>query len=153
MIGLLPDIPLERIKLATSVSGKMRRGLKTSRLREGEEGLEFVLAWEKETEGDHDIVITETDVANLIRSKGAVYAGAAVLARSMGLQFEDLGDVFIAGGFGNYLNVEKAIMIGLLPDIPLVAPMVTSLILPTHFSLTSSNGMISLLKTGLSIKL
>ncbi len=100
-------------------SGKMRKGLKTSRLREGEECPEFVLAWEKETEGDHDIVITETDVANLIRSKGAVYAGAAVLVRSMGLKFEDLGDVFIAGGFGNYLNVEKAIMIGLLPDIPL----------------------------------
>ncbi len=100
-------------------SGRMRGGLKTSRLREGEEGPEFVLAWEKETEGDHDIVITETDVANLIRSKGAVYAGAAVLVRSMGLRFEDLGEVFIAGGFGNYLNVEKAIMIGLLPDIPL----------------------------------
>ncbi|MCD5401552.1 ASKHA domain-containing protein [candidate division NPL-UPA2 bacterium] len=99
-------------------SGKMKRDLRTSRLREGEEGLEFILAWEKEAEGDHDIVITEADAANLIRSKGAVYAGAAVLVRSMGLRFEDLGQIYIAGGFGNYLNIEKAILIGLLPDIP-----------------------------------
>ncbi|NOX97119.1 MAG: DUF4445 domain-containing protein [Nitrospirae bacterium] len=99
-------------------SGRMKKGLETPRLREGEEGLEFILAWEQEAEGDHDIVVSETDIANLIRSKGAVYAGVSVLIRSMGLRFEDLKHIYIAGGFGNYLNIEKAVLIGLLPDIP-----------------------------------
>jgi uncharacterized 2Fe-2S/4Fe-4S cluster protein (DUF4445 family) len=41
-----------------------------------------------------------------------------VLLNSVGLSFNDLEKIFVAGGFGNYLNVEKAIFIGLLPDIP-----------------------------------
>ncbi len=100
-------------------SGKMKKDIKTERMREREEGPEFVLAWEKEVDGQRDIVIMEADITNLIRSKGAIYAGAAVLARSMGLKFSDLEGIFIAGGFGNYMNIEKAILIGLLPDISL----------------------------------
>jgi uncharacterized 2Fe-2S/4Fe-4S cluster protein (DUF4445 family) len=42
-----------------------------------------------------------------------------VLLKSVGLSFGDLQEIFVAGGFGNYLNLEKAIFIGLLPDVPL----------------------------------
>jgi uncharacterized 2Fe-2S/4Fe-4S cluster protein (DUF4445 family) len=90
-----------------------------SRLRENNEGSEFVLAYAKDTAIDRDIVITQADINNLVRSKAAVYAGAAVLIKSMDLKFTDLEQLFIAGGFGNYLDLRGAVTIGLLPDIPL----------------------------------
>ncbi len=65
-----------------------------------------------------DIVITENDVKNLIRSKGAVFAGVRSLLKTMQMELEMIDKILIAGGFGNYLNVEEAIKIGLLPDLP-----------------------------------
>jgi uncharacterized 2Fe-2S/4Fe-4S cluster protein (DUF4445 family) len=90
-----------------------------SRVRDGEDGWEFVLAADQETETGKGIVITETDIGNLIKSKGAILAAMRVLLKSVGLSFGDLAQIFVAGGFGNYLNLEKAIFIGLLPDVPL----------------------------------
>ncbi len=90
-----------------------------SRLRLDDGAAEFVLAYADETAIGRDIVITQADINNLVRSKAAVYAGAAVLLHSMGLKFSDLEQLFIAGGFGNYLDLEGSISIGLLPDIPL----------------------------------
>ncbi len=65
------------------------------------------------------IVITEDDISNLIRTKGALLASLRVLLQSMGLGFNDLQRVYVAGGFGAHLDIEKAIFIGLLPDIPI----------------------------------
>ncbi len=90
-----------------------------SRLRQNSDGVEFVLAYAADTAIERDIVITQADINNLVRSKAAVYAGASVLIKSMDLNFSDLEQVFIAGGFGNYLDLRGAIAIGLLPDIPL----------------------------------
>ena len=90
-----------------------------SRLRLDDGAAEFVLAYADETAIERDIVITQADIDNLVRSKAAVYAGASVLLHSMGLKFSDLEQLFIAGGFGNYLDLEGSISIGLLPDIPL----------------------------------
>jgi uncharacterized 2Fe-2S/4Fe-4S cluster protein (DUF4445 family) len=90
-----------------------------SRLRENSEGSEFVLAYSGETAIDRDIVITQADINNLVRSKAAVYAGASVLIKSMDLTFGDIEQIYIAGGFGNYLDLKGSIAIGLLPDIPL----------------------------------
>jgi uncharacterized 2Fe-2S/4Fe-4S cluster protein (DUF4445 family) len=90
-----------------------------SRLRQDDEGTEFILAYAEESAIGRDIVITQADINNLVRSKAAVYAGAAVLIKSMGLEFTDLEQLFIAGGFGNYLDLEGSIAVGLLPDIPL----------------------------------
>jgi uncharacterized 2Fe-2S/4Fe-4S cluster protein (DUF4445 family) len=90
-----------------------------SRLRLDDGAMEFVLVYANETAIDRDIVITQADINNLVRSKAAVYAGASVLLHSMGLKFSDLEQLFIAGGFGNYLDLEGSISVGLLPDIPL----------------------------------
>jgi uncharacterized 2Fe-2S/4Fe-4S cluster protein (DUF4445 family) len=49
--------------------------------------------------------------------KAAIYAGCEVLLDSIGLSFEDLERFIIAGGFGHHLDLEKAIFIGLLPEI------------------------------------
>ena len=81
------------------------------------DGYEYVLAYKEETRINDDIVLTEIDISNLIRTKGAIYAGCKVLLDSVGLSFRELEQVIIAGGFGRHLDLEKAIFIGLLPDL------------------------------------
>ncbi|WP_425801647.1 ASKHA domain-containing protein [Desulfitobacterium sp. Sab5] len=92
---------------------------KTGRLRQTSDDKEFVLAWSHQSGGDKDVVITENDVKNLIRAKGAIYAGIRSLLQMVSLEIGMIDKVIIAGGFGNYLNVRDSIQIGLLPDLPL----------------------------------
>ncbi|HEX30529.1 TPA: DUF4445 domain-containing protein, partial [Candidatus Poribacteria bacterium] len=99
-------------------AGKFNEGIRTDRLRKGEEGLEFVLVWADESAVDRDIVLTQPDIDNLIRSKAAVYAGAKVLLDKIGFDFQSVEKFYVAGGFGSYLDIGKAITIGLLPDLP-----------------------------------
>ena len=78
---------------------------------------QFIVAHSEETETGKDLTLTEADISNLIRSKGAVFAAIKSLMDYIGLKFEDIDTFFVAGGFGSYLDVSKAIGIGLLPDI------------------------------------
>ncbi|MEI6153428.1 MAG: ASKHA domain-containing protein, partial [Deltaproteobacteria bacterium] len=78
-----------------------------------------VLCYTSETQINRDIVITEADLDNLIRTKAAIYAGCRVLIENAGLSFNDIEMVVIAGGFGHYIDIEKAQTIGLLPELPL----------------------------------
>jgi len=80
---------------------------------------EFVVIPGSGTALGRDIVITEADIASFIRAKGAIYTAAEALLRHTGLDFTDIRRVYVAGGFGNYLDVRKAIRIGLLPDLPI----------------------------------
>jgi uncharacterized 2Fe-2S/4Fe-4S cluster protein (DUF4445 family) len=89
----------------------------TSRVRDGAHGGEYVLAWGAESESGEDIVITRVDVDNLLRAKAAIYAGFTVLAENVGIPLETTDKVLIGGSFGKYINVEKAVQIGLLPDM------------------------------------
>lgn len=98
--------------------GRVNISLDTPRVRSGNHGPEFVVAWADETETGKDIVLTNVDVENLMRAKAAIYAGYHVLARSVGVALEDIQQFLIGGSFGQYVNVEKAIQIGLLPDLP-----------------------------------
>lgn len=98
--------------------GNLNVHLDTPRIRQGEHGPEYVVAWADETEHGRDIVITRVDIDNLMRAKGAVYAGLSVLAESVGVDLAQVERVLIGGAFGQYINVEKAIQIGLLPDLP-----------------------------------
>ena len=98
--------------------GNLNKRLNTSRIREGTHGMEYVIAWGNETVDGSDIVITGVDIDNLIRAKGAIYAGYKVLADSVGVPLEMTEQMLIGGSFGKYINVEKAVQIGLLPDMP-----------------------------------
>jgi uncharacterized 2Fe-2S/4Fe-4S cluster protein (DUF4445 family) len=94
--------------------GKFARDLQTRRVRIEDEGPEFVLS-----SGEvKDIVLTETDIENVIRAKAAIYAGVSVLLKEVGLTIDIVEHIYIAGGFGNYLDIDKALMIGMLPDLP-----------------------------------
>lgn len=100
-------------------NGKFRSDLGTPRIRQGESGLEYVVVWAKDTAIGQDIVLTEADVDNVIRAKAAMFAGCQTLLETADLKPEDLDRVMIAGAFGSFLNVESAITIGLLPELPL----------------------------------
>ena len=89
----------------------------TPRVRTGEHGLEYVVAWADQTWHGQDIVITRVDVDNLLRAKAAIYAGFTVLADRVGVPLATVDQILIGGSFGKYINVEKAVQIGLLPDL------------------------------------
>jgi uncharacterized 2Fe-2S/4Fe-4S cluster protein (DUF4445 family) len=100
-------------------AGNLNLGLDSPRVREGEYGPEYVVAWASESaEGVGDIIFSKVDIDNLLRAKAAIYGGFEVLARAVGVDLADVGDILIGGNFGKYINVEKAIQIGLLPDVP-----------------------------------
>jgi uncharacterized 2Fe-2S/4Fe-4S cluster protein (DUF4445 family) len=99
-------------------NGKFAADLKTSRIRKGRDGYEYVLARAGETETGKDIVITEVDIDNLIRAKAAMYAGCQTLSESVGVNSSELEQVVIAGAFGSHIDIARSITIGLLPDIP-----------------------------------
>jgi len=99
-------------------NGKFNRDLSTKRIRQGSDGYEYVLSWAPETQIGKDIVITEIDIDNLMRAKAAMYAGCQTLSKSVGISCSDFEQVIIAGAFGSNIDIEKAITIGLLPDLP-----------------------------------
>jgi uncharacterized 2Fe-2S/4Fe-4S cluster protein (DUF4445 family) len=98
--------------------GNINTSLDTPRVLKGEHGWEYVVAWAEESAHGADITFTNVDIDNLLRAKAAIYAGFTVLAESVGIPLDLVEQVLIGGSFGKYINVEKAIEIGLLPDIP-----------------------------------
>jgi len=78
----------------------------------------YTLAPEGESGLAKAITINEIDIENIIRAKAAIYAACSLLLEHAGLTFGDLANVYIGGGFGRFLNLEKAVMIGLIPDLP-----------------------------------
>ncbi|MEE4265048.1 MAG: ASKHA domain-containing protein [Desulfobacteraceae bacterium] len=97
--------------------GKFDRDLDTPRIRQDNGIFEYVLAWQDETQIERDITLTEIDIENLIRAKGAIYSGCMTLLTEVGMGIEDIEKIILAGGFGSYVDLEKAMTIGLLPEM------------------------------------
>ena len=98
-------------------SGQFAEGLDNERVRKQGDEWAYVLTVADGTPLNEDIVFTESDLKNLIYSKGAVYAGFTTLLGYAGMDFSMVDRMIITGGFGQYLNIDKAVTIGLLPDI------------------------------------
>lgn len=94
--------------------GKLVRDIESSRIRDGENGPEYVLY----KTDDKEVSLTEVDIENILRAKAAIYAGVSVLLREVGFGLDSIERIYIGGGFGNYLNVERAVILGMLPDMP-----------------------------------
>jgi len=116
--GLLALLAEMFITGVVDKGGRIKLDLNTPRVRQGEHGPEYVVAWAAETGGGRDITLTAVDIDNLLRAKGAIYAGFSVLAQSVGVDLADVERLLIGGSFGQYINVEKAVQVGLLPDLP-----------------------------------
>ena len=97
--------------------GKFNRDLQTPRIRQTDGVYEYVLAWKDETQIERDVTLTEIDIENLIRAKGAIYSGCMTLLTEVGLSIQDIEHIILAGGFGSYVDLEKAMVIGLLPEM------------------------------------
>jgi len=96
--------------------GRLQAGA-NDRIREKNGELEFLIVPASQTDRGEDIVITQPDIENLLRAKAAIFAGVNILTKSLNVNFSDIQRVYIAGGFGNYLDKKNAIILGLIPDI------------------------------------
>jgi len=99
--------------------GHINTGIQHRRIRKGKYYPEFVIAWAEETGTGKDIVITQNDIKNLIMSKAAVLGACMTLMNAAGITHDELGGIYFSGAFGNYINKENAITIGLIPEVPL----------------------------------
>ena len=99
--------------------GKFNLESESRRLKKVNKYSEFVIVYGIETSTGKDIVITERDLDNLIRTKGAIWAGISTLLKAVEIKPDDIERTIIAGAFGNYINIENAILIGMLPDVEL----------------------------------
>jgi uncharacterized 2Fe-2S/4Fe-4S cluster protein (DUF4445 family) len=79
---------------------------------------QFLLVSARESGSGRDVFITQADIENLIRTKGSIYAAVDSLVESLGLSLDDVKRIYIAGAFGNRLNIANCVTIGLLPDVP-----------------------------------
>ena len=111
--GMIDAIAEMFLKGVIDRKGKFVKGLKTDRIKEGFEGPEFLLF----REDSREVVLTEVDIENILRAKAAMYAGVSLLLKEVGFGLDAIERVYIAGGFGNYIDIDKAIILGMLPDL------------------------------------
>ncbi|MEW6675543.1 MAG: ASKHA domain-containing protein [Nitrospirota bacterium] len=112
--GMIDAISEMFLRGVIDQKGRFIREVKTGRIRDGVDGPEFLIF----SRDGRDIVLTEVDIENIMRAKAAIYAGVSLLLKEVGITLDKIGRVYIAGGFGNYLSVDKAIILGMLPDLP-----------------------------------
>lgn len=89
-----------------------------ARLLNGPNGREFVLARREELGKDEAISLTQSDIRQLQLAKSAIYSGIVMLQRVMGIPLEAIEKLMLCGGFGNYISIDSALKIRLLPEIP-----------------------------------
>ncbi len=89
-----------------------------ARFRDTPNGIEFVLVYATDAGKDEDITITQADVRQIQLAKSAIFSGIAMLQKVMGVADADLTELLMCGGFGNYINVENAVKIRLVPNLP-----------------------------------
>ena len=77
----------------------------------------FALVPAAESATGEAVAISETDIENILRAKAAIYSATTLILERIGLAPSELANIYIAGGFGRFLDLEKAIAIGLLPDL------------------------------------
>ena len=80
---------------------------------------QFVLAWADQSGKEEDITLTQGDIRQLQLAKGAICSGVMMLQRVMEVSNEDLQELMLCGGFGNYINTASAVRIRLMPELPL----------------------------------
>lgn len=89
-----------------------------ARFRDDEEGGSFLLVAAADSGRGEDIVLTQGDIRQLQLAKGAIYSGMLMLQRVTGVRDEEIDEVLLCGGFGNYIDIASAIRIKMLPPLP-----------------------------------
>jgi uncharacterized 2Fe-2S/4Fe-4S cluster protein (DUF4445 family) len=87
--------------------------------RSTERGEAFVVVPGEKSATGRDVAFCESDLKSVLRTKAALCAAAEALLAAVGLPREKVARVYVAGGFGNFLDLRSALAIGLFPPIPL----------------------------------
>ena len=116
LIELVAEMFSSRI---LTIQGKFSTDLDCPRFRDTPDGRAYALALSPQTVDGREISISEIDIGVFLKSKAAMYTILSVICRKVGLGFADLDDIFIAGNFGNHIDPEMAVRIGMIPDLPL----------------------------------
>ncbi len=96
------------------------RGQEGDRIQATDSGAQFVIE-RKEKMGEYaraDLVVTDADLQNLLRTKAAIYGACSVLMKKSDVEWDSISNLIVAGGFGSHLDLERAILMGMFPDIP-----------------------------------
>ena len=124
--GLIDAVAKMLVAGVLDASGRLRIKAKESlapalgaRLIKAEGKESFVLVWAAEAGKDEDITLTQTDLRQLQLAKGAICSGVVTLQKVMGIANDEIEELMLCGGFGNYINTESAVRIRLLPELPL----------------------------------
>lgn len=112
--GIIDIVPQLFLAGIIDRTGRFNKNLKTPRYREVNGQSEFVIAWAHETSIGQDIVICQDDIRAIQLAKGAMYAGAKIMMRALGV--EKIDKVILAGAFGSYIDKTSAALLGLFPD-------------------------------------
>jgi uncharacterized 2Fe-2S/4Fe-4S cluster protein (DUF4445 family) len=98
--------------------GKINYSIETPYIKYGERGYEYIVVPSEETAIGKDIVISEKDIANLLDGKAAACAAISIILKKMRLTVNDISRIYVCGAFGNYINLNNAMAIGLIPEFP-----------------------------------
>ncbi len=99
-------------------AGKLDRDRPSPYIKNDGKRARYIIASAEESANGEAIAISEMDIENIVRAKGAIYSACSLMLQHIGIGFEDLARIYIAGGFGRFLDLEKTIILGLAPDIP-----------------------------------
>jgi uncharacterized 2Fe-2S/4Fe-4S cluster protein (DUF4445 family) len=115
MISLLADLLLTGW---ITNAGKFNRDRQSEHIRySGKQGY-YILAEGGETANGKPLTISETDIGNIIRAKAAIYSACSLFLKHIGITFDNVNTIYIAGGFGRYIDLSQAAVIGLVPELP-----------------------------------
>ncbi len=99
-------------------AGKLSRDRASPSIDVSGKQARYQIATAKQSATDQPLCITESDIENILRAKAAIYSACALMLEQVGVEFEDLSQVYIAGGFGRFLDLKQAVTLGLVPDLP-----------------------------------
>ncbi|MEW6502071.1 MAG: ASKHA domain-containing protein [Thermodesulfobacteriota bacterium] len=116
IIDLVAGLYLARM---IDIRGKFRPAAMGERLVAGADGPALVVAPAAEAAGGQPVLLSQVDLDALMRSKAAMYSILTTLMNQVGMPFSALHRIFVAGAFGRHIAPRQAIVLGMLPDLPL----------------------------------
>jgi len=114
-IGGAPAIGICGSGIISVIAELFKNGIIDSAGKFSDGNSEYILC--KGLQGKQDITISEIDIENFIRAKGAIFSACQTMLDSVGMSFNDVGKIYVAGGFGRFLDLDDARAVGLLPSV------------------------------------
>lgn len=120
-IGGKPPIGICGSGLVDIVAHLLEKGLVTP---EGFMENDFLLEKTDACPSGKGLIITPRDIREVQLGKAAIAAGVRILMKEAGVDFRRIDTVYLAGGFGNHIDPESAVKIGMLPKelLPKIKP-------------------------------